>query len=295
MRVPPQVSLILFAFLCVYGQPGLRNSAPQPATPPKLNFEVASVRLSDSAARGGGLRSTPGRLNATNMTLINYVVSAYEIRTYQLEGLPAWAKNTRYDVIAKIDDTEEHGDKPAEQRKIVMAHLQSLLEERFQLKYHREKRMQPVFNLVVSKGGFKLKPADPNAAPPAPPPGMLTVGARGPGASMSVTFNNGRIVGNYRNYGMTQLAAILTGQVNRQVIDLTDIKGVYNFSLEMSMDGGGLAVALPVAGGSSQPAQIPETGPSVFTSIQDLGLKLEAAKAETDMFIVDRIERPVEN
>jgi uncharacterized protein (TIGR03435 family) len=229
------------------------------------------------------------------MTLINYVLGAYDIRTYQLEGMPAWAKNTHYDVIAKIDDAEEHGDKPAEQRKIVMAHLQSLLEERFQLKYHREKRMQPVFNLVVGKGGFKLKPADPNAAPPAPPPGMPTAGGRGPGASMSMRFNNGRMVGSYRNYSMTQLATMLTGQVNRQVIDLTGVKGVYNFSLEMSMDGGGLVVASPVPGGSSLPAQMPETAPSIFTSIQDLGLKLESAKAETDMFIVDRIERLAEN
>jgi len=36
--------------------------------------------------------------------------------------------------------------------------LQSLLEERFKLKLHRETRETPVYSLVVAKGGHKLHP-----------------------------------------------------------------------------------------------------------------------------------------
>jgi uncharacterized protein (TIGR03435 family) len=262
---------------------------------------VASVRPSAPGGRGSGFRTTPGRLNITGLPLASYIFSAYELKAYQVEGMPTWAKTERYDIIAKMEDSEEHGEKPVEQRKFLMARLQTLLEERFELKFHREKRMQPVFNLVVARSGFKLRPADPNAPPPPPPPGMPPpppgAAGRGPGSSMSMMFTNGRLVGNYRNYTMTQLATMLTSQVSRQVVDLTGIEGAYTFSLEMSMDNGpmsNIAIA-PGPGGSPVPAPMLETGASIFTSIQDLGLKLESAKAETDMFIVDRLQRPVEN
>jgi uncharacterized protein (TIGR03435 family) len=39
--------------------------------------------------------------------------------------------------------------------------LQSVLEDRFQLKIHRETEEVPMYNLTLAKGGLKLKPMEP--------------------------------------------------------------------------------------------------------------------------------------
>jgi uncharacterized protein (TIGR03435 family) len=40
----------------------------------------------------------------------------------------------------------------------------------------------------------------------------------------------------------------------------------------------------------------PDAAPTVFTAVREqLGLKLDAARAELDTLIIDRLERPTEN
>jgi uncharacterized protein (TIGR03435 family) len=73
---------------------------------------------------------------------------------------------------------------------------------------------------------------------------------------------------------------------------MTEIQGKYDISLEMAAEG-------PVGARTSMAAApAPESTPSasIFTSIQQLGLKLEPRKAPTEYIVVDKAEKvPVEN
>ncbi len=234
------------------------------------SFDTASVKLNRSGLKGEGFRVTPGRLEATNVTVERLVWTAFGVRSYQIDGLPGWAKTERYDVIAKMGGDEDRGATAAENAKALTARLQTLIQERFQLKFHREKRPLAAYDLVVSKGGLKLKPADPNE----PHPGTMPQGG---GSSLLTKFIDGKFVNTYWNYTMSQLAGTLTSLFNREVADRTEISGRYNYTLVMSAD---------AAADSSD---------SVFTSLQDIGLKLESSKVEKDVIAVDHVERPTGN
>jgi len=141
--------------------------------------------------------------------------------------------------------------------------LQALLRDRFKLEAHIEMREMPVYNLVVAKDGPKIKPFDPEH------PGQQPT--RVPGTSMRVG-----------GFELTQLANELGGTVGRPVIDKTGLQGRYFCALQYSQLG------------TNAP---PEGAPDIFGAVQQqLGLKLEPAKAQMEVLIVDRMERtPTEN
>jgi uncharacterized protein (TIGR03435 family) len=250
--------------------------------PQKPTFEVASVKPHDPAQRGSAFRMTPGRLDAVNIALSVYIARAYGLRTFQFEGLPEWTQGTHYDIAAKIADTEERGARPADQSRVLMECLRTLLEDRFQLRFHREKKALPAYSLVVANGGFKLKPSDPSQPHPGTSP-------QGGGAFLLTKFTNGKFVNTYWNYTAAQLAATLTSLFDRETIDNTGLTGTYDYTLVMSAEPG--TAAQP----SEEGAPGPEAGESIYTPLRDMGLKLESARAETDMFVIDRVEKPVEN
>jgi len=76
-------------------------------------------------------------------------------------------------------------------------------------------------------------------------------------------------------------AMSLSGTVGRVIIDKTGLTGQYDIELTWAWRDD------PGSG---------ETGPSIFTALQEqLGLKLEPAKAPVDVVVIDHIERPSEN
>jgi uncharacterized protein (TIGR03435 family) len=79
---------------------------------------------------------------------------------------------------------------------------------------------------------------------------------------------------------------MLTARMDRPVIDMTDIEGVYDYTIEA----GGL-------GFDGQPPADPTAGPSIFTAVQDnLGLRLESRRAPIEVLVVDTAQRtPIEN
>src|SRR5215475_7317646 len=124
-----------------------------------------------------------------------------------------------------------------------------MLEDRFQLRAHYEKRDLPVYDLVVAKGGPKLKmsqdqtPALRPAAltpptPCAPPP---TEKAVGPPAIDSHAIPRGilLVMKNLSDVTMTgtavpigDLVTMLQGQAGRLVIDKTDMKELFDINLK---------------------------------------------------------------
>lgn len=147
--------------------------------------------------------------------------------------------------------------------------VQSLLEQRFRLRLHREKREIPVYEMVVTKSGPKLKPAAPEAdiVPHNSASGRNWVVKVG---SMSTK----------------RLAELVENQgfVGRPVIDQTGLAGNYAVQLAYTPD-------IPPNRGSDAPDDI-----SIFTAlVEQLGLRLQPAKAMVDTIVVDHVEKPSAN
>jgi uncharacterized protein (TIGR03435 family) len=83
-------------------------------------------------------------------------------------------------------------------------------------------------------------------------------------------------------------ASALEIQVGRPVIDKTDVKGLYDFKFTFSPEG---LPRTPL--GAVPPATGP--GPSLFSAIQELGLRLESAKGPVGVLVVDSVQKPSEN
>jgi uncharacterized protein (TIGR03435 family) len=156
--------------------------------------------------------------------------------------------------------------------------IQKLLVDRFKLTYHHQSRQLPAYVLTVGKSGPKLKTseADPGALP--------GIGFRGFG-NMPVS-----------NATMADFAAMMQGSVlDRPMIDRTGLKERYDFVLKWTPDDSQFIGMRPP--GTSLPGNDrPDAPPSLFTAIQEqLGLKLESAKAAVDVLVIDHVEMPSPN
>ena len=280
-----------------------------------LTFEVASVKPAAPQAngsvgmRGGPGSRDPGRIAYTNVTLKNVLVNAYDVLSDQISG-PNWLDSSRYDIDAKIP-----ADTTREQFRVM---LQNLLAERFHLRLHREKKDFPVYELVVAKGGPKLKRSTADRDSPTPPPASNGRGGatdpKGfplPGPhSTAQTSNNGVANMSGNQITMIQLAQFLKfpmgflignnntiGMSNARVVDKTGLDGEYDVTLEYEWPGQVVAPAPGTPGGPADLTQAAEPAPVLFTALQQqLGLRLEQTKEPFEILIIDYADKtPTEN
>lgn len=235
-------------------------------TGPKPSFETASIKMTD--LKGGGGHShehnDPGMLRAS-MTLKSFVMRAYNLQPYQVTGGPKWIDSTTYDIVAKLEHPETASAKGFELPLYVA--LQSLLTERFQLKFHRETKDLPALAMTVSKSGFKLKES-------AARTGCGTDSVEGPGRNIKAACVD-----------METVRRFLARQLDLPVFDRTKIQGRYDFKLQWMPEN------LRDTGPTDQPPL-----PSLFTALEEqLGIKIEAIKAPVEIFVVDSAQRPSEN
>jgi uncharacterized protein (TIGR03435 family) len=288
------MKLHVFPLCLAMGMPML---SAQTAVRPQ--FEVASLKPNDGCEnnfRGGNLSPSPGRLEMPCVNLQNLIQSAYgtfadgaTINTQPIptEGVPAWAKSEYYNLAAKADG-------PVRTEMLAGPMLQALLEERFQLKTHRETRQMPVYSLTVAKSGLKTPalaegactPIDLSHPPPPPakgqpPPnlcGLMIIGSDPKGTAWMEV----------RGANMTQFAQRLSGRVDRRVVDKTGIAGRYNFRLEFAPD------TAPRAAVDNPPPADP--GPTIFAALQEqIGLKLAPEKGPVEFLVIDHVEKPTAN
>lgn len=127
----------------------------------KTAFDVVSVRAAKPDCSLLMVGPSHGRYTGRCVTLWALIYNAYEVRSLQdyPPGLPAWADQGKFDIEAKADD-----ETTAAMEKLTVQDqgnwgrdmLQSLLADRFKLRVHYESRIQPIYELVPAKGGFKL-------------------------------------------------------------------------------------------------------------------------------------------
>jgi uncharacterized protein (TIGR03435 family) len=194
-------------------------------------------------------------------------------------GVPEVIGSEFYDIEAKVDssDIAAYGELKAAQRDLM---FQALLQDRFKLKAHRERRDLPIYELVVAKGGSKLKESKPDEA----------VAQTGP-LTGPILWRKGRGTIVSRSSSLATLPRFLSQEVGRPVVDRTELTGKYDFTLQWTPDQGAAAMTA-----GTDASVLVDTGPSIFTALEEqLGLKLEAAKAPMDVLVVEHIERPSEN
>jgi uncharacterized protein (TIGR03435 family) len=244
---------------------------------PAYGYDVVSIHKADPKEMNTRIGPGPqGGIRTENVSVMQLLTFAYDVRPHQIVGAPGWVNSERYDV-SFTPDKPEPGIIPgtASFRKVQATfsrhrqRMQAVLRDRFGLILHTETREMPMYALVIAKGGHKLSaPADP-----------------GKGPSLQVTRGMMTGVGIY----MELLTNGLAGLLNRHVKNETGLDGPYDFTMKWTPDSGAAVTDEPTSADS-------DAGTSVFTSLtEQLGLKLEAKKGPVPVFVVEKVERPSEN
>jgi uncharacterized protein (TIGR03435 family) len=205
----------------------------------------------------------------------------------------------RYEIAVKIPEATT----PEQFREM----LRNLLQERFKLAIHFEKKEMPGYELVAAKGGPKLKPTEPPKADAEekPPVTMSSDNRNSEGFPIVPRGANGTIsvAGGKTSWGasevtMREFAGRLGDQVNQPVADATGLTGKYDIVLMWVQENSGRRPALAAQTSEAAPAAAdPEGGPTLTSALQNqLGLKLQAKKLTIDFLVIDHIEKaPTEN
>lgn len=242
-------------------------SAPSPVlaqttTPQPLRFEVASIRPHPFAGdEPSNRRMLPGgRFVASATTVRTLVRIAFATDDNRIAGAPKWIDDQLFDITATTVDRVDVNT-PEQFQQLIL----SLLEDRFQLKFHREQKEGPIFRLEVDRSG-KLGPAL-KPAPAGTPP------------NMSTNSNGARTVMTATNMSMPDIAAALRRQAGRPVEDHTALPGTYNFQIQWA------------------PEETPDSNDqSLFTVLKEqLGLKLQPSRGTTELLVIDHIAEPSAN
>ena len=255
---------------------------PEPPPPPKPmdakadpEFAVATIKPSDPAQPGKLFTLRGQDVVTINTTLNDLVTMAYDLHVKQIIGGPAWMDSDKYDVQGR---PSVPGQPNVAQLKIM---IQKMVVDRFQFKFHKEKKELAAYSITVAKGGAKLAKTQ---SPPNTLPGLFFGGAQGGGTSFNV-----------RNATLAEVAQTLQGAVlDKPVVDQTGLTDKYDFILKFTPD------SSQMTGFGQRPpapaADNPDAPPDLFTAFQQqLGLKLESTKAMVDVLVIDHVEKPSAN
>ncbi len=303
---PAKKVALAIAGLAVLALPIIIGAQAQDAKP---RFEVASIKPNNGChnpTNVGSFNPSPGLLEIPCQTLRSLIQLAYGVfgdgvsvdpRPLHMEGGPSWTGSEYYSISAKASG-------PVSTEILAGPMLQALLEERFQLKTHRETREMPVYALTVGKAGIKMQPLAEGACVPidlAHPPPLPKPGDPPPnvcGLMMIRTTGEGNVVIELRGSTMTQLAQRLSQFVDRTVVDKTGITGRFNFHVEFTPDPNMPNQAPPGGRGAdaANPAPPIDAGPNLFVAVQEqIGLKLSSDKGPVSYLIIDHVEKPTPN
>jgi uncharacterized protein (TIGR03435 family) len=232
-----------------------------------LAYEVVSIKLNKSGGPASN-RALPNGFRYVNMQLINLVWEAcIDGPGTEIKGLPDWANSDQYDIEAKVDaDTAEAWKKlpQVEVRKQQQAMMRTLLADRCKLKVHWETGEGLVYDLVIAKGGPKMKEAAPDEV-------SGTVWKGGP-----------KTMGFAMHAETVEVILGFAGDPGRKVVDKTGLGGnKFDYEIEWTPDGAATA---------------DDPGISIFTALEEqLGLRLVPSKGPVDTLVIEHIEKPSGN
>ncbi|HLY43137.1 MAG TPA: TIGR03435 family protein [Terracidiphilus sp.] len=248
---------------------------PPPRVPPMPadahpTFEVATIKPTKPDEQRKFFIVRGAEFLTVNTSLNDLIGFAYDVHSKQVIGGPAWMSEKKFDIEAKPDIAG------APNREQVLAMVQKLLADRFQLKFHKEKQELSAYVLTVGKAGPKMTrdTENPNGLPGLffQKLGVLTV----------------------RNATMADFSHLMQSAVlDRPVVDQTSLDGKWDFVLKWTPDEsqfGGMGIKVP------PPTDAADAPPPLVTAIQEqIGLKLDAGKAPVDVLVLDHVEEPSAN
>jgi uncharacterized protein (TIGR03435 family) len=252
--------------------------------PEEPRFEVASIKPSDPNPENPmaiGMSADGAMVTYTNITLRDCIRGAYRVRDFQIVG-PDWMTKARFEISAKLPAGASADQIPEM--------LQGLLAERFKLEIRREMKEQNIYALLAGNSGARLKPTEvktdnssPKALGPDGKPRPMMMYMFPPGGEVSITAPSASI---------DSLAGLMSRFTARPVVDMTGMKGQYEFRLTFAAETDQVRHTLP-GDGAATPV---EPAASVFDAVKQYGLRLEARKAPIEMLIVTRLAKtPTEN
>jgi len=312
---------ILCALIGAAVIPAATAQAPQTASaaqPPEGGpaFEVASMKGASSAGlgsagtgyadMGGPGSATPERWTCTSVPVGVLVGQGWS--GFRVTGVPAGLDGPRFDIVARVPPGTSVDD--------FHLMIRRLLRERLGLVAHTEQREVSGTELVVAKGGIKMKdaePAPPGAEPPPPQarafnpivygvqtPGV-TVDKDGvpqlpPGFPMAVqtTTKTGLMVFAGRMLTSAQIASVVRVPTYGLAVDKTGLTGKYDFTLKF--DPRTLQRPGAAAAGGAVP-EASEPGLTIESALKDqLGLEFRQGKVMADFLVVDHFNpKPTED
>jgi len=228
---------------------GVCGQLPAPA------FEVATIKRADLTVEEGLMIRDPRLVALAHVSLQNLLAQAYRIKNFQISG-PGWLDSERFDIVAKLPDGATSSQLPGM--------LQTLLKDRFGLSFHLEQKTMSAYVLLPRTGAATLKPINSEVSDVRTSKGATRLRLSG-------------------KLTMPYLAGLLSNMLDRPVVDMTELKGVYDIELEWSADD---------VNGSE-----PDSTPSLPAILREkLGLRLESRKTPVDFYVIDHVDRvPTEN
>ncbi len=256
--------IVLGAALCL----GLGTGLSAEPDAGNAQFEVASVKQGADAGKIPWIDLQPGGLVVVHGTSLRELVArAYGVHHFQVLGGPSWCDRLGWDITARANTPKRITGKDLE------PYLANLLATRYNLKVHRELREAPVYDLVVSKKGSKLKE---NTTVPAP----------------NIGFGRGFLNGS--GLPISTLTIVLSQMLDRVVEDKTGLTSKYDLYLEWTPEIG--------VGDSTFGAETDaydghtSKGNSLFSAIEEqLGLRLQPAKDKIETIVIDSADQASAN
>jgi uncharacterized protein (TIGR03435 family) len=235
-------------------------------------IEVATIKPSRAEERLS-LVTDQSLVKSTGTSVADLIKFAYNLHRRQIVGGPSWVKSERFDVTIKSDPP---GEPSIGQTGLL---LRKLLADRFALAVHRDRKELSAYVITVAKDGPKIpkgindKPAGPDYF-----------------GSPQSGFRAG-------NSTIAEFANMMTALfMDQPVVDQTGLgEQRYTFVLKWTPD-----PSQHPAGASpdpnTPPATEPDAPPDVFAAFQQqLGLRIQSAKAQVDVLVIDKVEQPSAN
>ena len=234
------------------------------------SFEVATVKPAKPEEQGRAFLVRGRQFSTINTTLTSLISFAYGLQDKQIVGGPDWMTTDKWDIEAQPDAPGTPNDKQ------LKSMLQKLLADRFQLKFHQDKKELSAYVLAVSKTGAKMNKneSDPNGLP-------------------GLFFTQLGVL-NVRNATMTDFSQLMQSAVlDRPAVNSTALAGKYDFQLKWTPDEsqfGGMGIKVP------PPSEAADAPPPLFTALQEqLGLKMDVEKTPVQVYVLDHVEKPSAN
>ncbi len=228
------------------------------------DWEVVTVKARDpnDPNHSQSMSMKGSQFVIVNRTVEGMILFAYDVHKKQIVSAPSWIETERWD-IQGVPDIPGHPSL-SQARSLT----RKVLAERFGLKEHRETKELAVYAITVAKSGEKMTKSagDPNGTP-----------------DENENSNGGQLTMRMTNMSMGEFAPALAYFLDRPAVDQTGLAERYDFQLIWTVD-------------DSHAPTDSTAPPGLFTAIQEqIGLKLEPVKAQTNMLVVDAVERPSAN